>query len=76
MQYVVQWAETRWPGFSNSLRTVGDGPSNTAIDHILSQDLQGVMELLVQIQNVLDKQQGVTLKDIVILEQLGIDLFE
>jgi len=76
MQKVVLWAETRWPGFSDSLRMVNEGPTISAIDHILNQDLQGVMELFMQIQYVLDKQQGLSLRDIVILDQLGICLFE
>ena len=76
MNDVILWAETRWPGFSESLSSVGADAGASAIDHILNQDLEGVFELFNRIQNTLDTQEGLTLRDLVILEQLGINLFD
>ena len=76
MNDVIMWAESRWPGFSESLRTVGPGDPSSAIDHILTQDLEGVFELFHRIQSTLDNQEGLTLGDLIILDQLGINLFD
>ena len=73
---VIDWAENRWPGFSASLNSVGTGPQQSPIDHILNQDLEGVFEFFAKIQETLDGKLGLTLRDIVILDQLGINLFD
>ena len=76
MNDVILWAEDRWPGFSESLRSVGADARSSAIDDILNQDLEGVFELFNRIQSTLDSQPGLTLRDLVILDQLGINVFD
>jgi hypothetical protein len=76
MMEVVTWAESRWPGFSSALNEIQKGPRGSSIDHILNEDLEGVFELFIKIQETLDKQKGLSLRDIVILDQLGINLFD
>ncbi len=77
MKELLDWAEARWPGFAENMRTMGDKPELSPLDEVLTNDHEGVMEFFDRMFTFVQENKDVSLlsdEDCEALRLLGFDV--